>query len=177
MEKDQCFYLGKVARTHGLNGNVTVKLEGDDQKEYEGMESVFLEIQGKLVPFFINSISIKSNETAIVDFQFIDNEQWAKRIVGAKLYLPEEFLPELDESTFYFHEVEGFTVIDNATGNEIGTVKEIVEYPQHSVMSVMDGNKEILIPVSDDIFKNIDREAKVLYADLPEGLLDIYLEE
>lgn len=176
MNKDQCFFLGTVTRTHGLNGNVIVKLEGDDQKEYEQMESVFLEIQEKLVPFFINSISIKSNETAIVDFEFIDDEKWAKRIIGARLFLPEEFFPELGNSSFYFHEVIDFKVIDNATGDEIGTVKEIIDYPQHSVMAVMKGYTEILIPVSDEIFKTVDRENQILYADLPEGLLDIYLE-
>jgi len=173
---DDCFYLGRVTKVHGLKGNVSAKIEADTPEEYLDLESVFLKIQGKLVPFFIEEITINSKGMATITFEDVKSERWAKFLVGAEMHLPEEMLPELDETTFYYHEINGFTVIDTNHG-EIGLIKEVLEYPNHSILSVIYKGIEVLIPIADETIGNVDRVGKTLQVTTPEGLLEVYLND
>lgn len=171
---ENCFYLGRVSKVHGLKGNVSVKIEADNPEEYSNLESVFLKIQGKLVPFFVEEISIGAKGMANIKFEDIEAERWAKFLIGAEMYLPEEMLPELDETTFYFHEIKGYTVVDTVHG-EIGEVQEVIEYPHHSILSVNCNGTEVLIPIADATIGDVDRSKNILHVSTPEGLLDLYL--
>ena len=83
------------------------------------------------------------------------------------------FLPELEGNQFYFHEVIGFEVIDKEKGN-IGKIKEFIDTNQ-TIMIIENGEKEILIPVVDEVIDRLDRDAKTMYITAPDGLIDIYL--
>ena len=52
MKKDDAYYLGKIVKKYGLKGELLAKIDTDEPENYENMESVFLEIRGKLIPFF-----------------------------------------------------------------------------------------------------------------------------
>ena len=52
MRKEDCYFLGKITRRHGLAGNVILKLDTDQPELYNKLESIFVEINGLLVPFF-----------------------------------------------------------------------------------------------------------------------------
>jgi 16S rRNA processing protein RimM len=84
-------------------------------------------------------------------------------------------LKPLTGNRFYYHEVKGFEVHD-ANHGFIGNVIEVLEYPHQAVLSISFRNKEILIPVTDEIVTAIDRDKRCLYTNAPEGLIEIYLE-
>jgi 16S rRNA processing protein RimM len=65
-------------------------------------------------------------------------------------------------------------VVDENYG-ELGTIKEILDYPNQAVMQIFRGDKEVLIPVNDDIISKVDRETRTIHIKAPEGLIDIYL--
>ena len=62
MKKEDCFYLGRVAKTHGLKGEVTIKLEADDPSAYLEMKHFFLEINKVLTPFFVEKITMSGDK-------------------------------------------------------------------------------------------------------------------
>ncbi len=173
MRVDDCFLLGYVIKPHGLKGEVSVLLDVDYPEVYKEMESVFLEIDRRLVPFFISALSL-SGDRAVVRFEDIDTFEQAESIKGCALYLPEDELPEMDDDQFYFHEIIGFQVIDDAAGL-IGTVKHVYDSGKQDLLAIDHGGTEILVPVIDEIVKRVDRENNTLYVTLPDGLLDIYL--
>lgn len=172
MEKDECFLLGAITKTHGLNGNVTVHIDAEEPEDYNDMESVFLEIQGKLVPFFISSIKVNSNGAANIKFDFIDHIDDAKEIVGCRLYLPLDCLPELDDSDFYYRHIIGFTVIDEVHG-KIGVIEDIIEYSHNALFKISRNGAEVLIPIADDFIVGIDKDARTITLSTPEGLIDL----
>ena len=98
----------------------------------------------------------------------------AKELVGKKLFLPVSFLPKLKDDQFYYHEIIGFQVVDENHGN-IGMIGDILELPHQSLFQIRNGEKEILIPVVDDIIQKVDRKKKQLLIKAPEGLIEIYL--
>lgn len=168
---DECYQLGYIVKSHGLKGEVIAVLECDDPYYYENLESVFLERSGNLIPFFIVSIQINSDR-AIFAFEGIKNVDAASELVGLGLFLPLSNLPELEKEQYYFHELIGYQFYDEA--KLLGKVVAIYQ-PSSQILVAVDylGN-EVLVPMEDEIIKKVDKEAKIIQAILPEGLLEIY---
>lgn len=175
MISDDFFYLGKITKLFGTKGDVVAFLDTDNPENYMALESVFLSMEGELIPFFIESMSPRKGNTAAIHFAETDNTEKASWFINRELYLPIELLPKLSGTRFYYHEITDFEVIDTQHGN-IGKVKEVLDYPRQAIISILHEDKEILIPVSDDIITAVDRENKILHIDAPEGLIDIYLD-
>jgi 16S rRNA processing protein RimM len=90
------------------------------------------------------------------------------------MYLPITELPSLKGNRFYYHEIIGFQVSDQQHG-DIGVVEDILELPHQALFQIRFGEKEILIPIVDEIIKKVDRRKKVLLIEAPPGLIEIYL--
>ena len=167
------YYLGKIIKTHGNNGDVTAYLDVDEPLEYEWLDMVFLNINKTPVPYFIENIRILNNK-AVITFEDINDLEKAITLVKKEMYLPLSSLPKLSGNNFYYHEVEGFEVVDEKFG-KIGTLKEVLDYPNQAVMQIFYDEKEVLIPVNDDIIREVDRKNKIIKIKAPDGLIDVYL--
>lgn len=171
MNRDDCYILGKITKIQGYQGNVYCFLDTDVPEKYSQMESVLLEIGHELVPFFIEHISIKSNNKALVKFADVDSEADALEMVNKSIYIPLSELPKLDGNKFYFHEILGFKVIDT-NGRDLGEVTRVIEYPGNELLEITRGKKETLIPIRDEFLGSLNREEKILNVTLPEGFID-----
>ncbi len=174
MDKSSCFYLGKIVSKYSFKGEVLVKLDTDEPGIYENMESVFVSIGNNLVPFFIDKCRLHKSNLLRIDFEEVKTENDADRIMGSELFLPLSFLPKLTGDKFYFHEVIGFKVIDSVHG-DIGTIKSINDSTSQALFEIEKGDKELLIPVNDEIITKVDRENKTIFITTPEGLVELYL--
>ncbi|MBO5809900.1 MAG: 16S rRNA processing protein RimM [Bacteroidales bacterium] len=174
MTKDKCFYVGKIVKTHGLKGEVTLRIDNEQFDDIEELNYFLLDMSDKLIPFFIEDIVYHSNK-AFVLFQDLKTLEAASQLVGKNAYLPLELLPEKSGNDFYSHEVADYLVVDEERG-ELGKVNEIIEYPTQSLIQIIKDDKEVLIPIHDDIIKEVNREEKKIYIKAPNGLIDMYLE-
>lgn len=174
MEKADCYHLGYVAKLHGFKGEVSFFLDVTNPEEYQKLESVFIEINGLLTPFFITSYQLKSKGFATVKLEGVDSENAAKSILRKNLYLPSNTLPELSGTHFYDHEVVGFDLIDQSQGL-VGKIVQIMDLPVNPLIQVDANGKEVLIPLVKDLVQEVDRKNKKLIVKTPEGLLALYL--
>ena len=174
MRKEDCFYLGKIAKKFSFKGEVLIYLDTDEPELYENMESVFFEFNNNLVPFFIESSSLHKNDFLRVHFEDIDNEEEADNIIGCAIYLPLSMLPKLTGNKFYFHEVIGFEIEDKRIG-VFGKIVSINDVSAQPLFEVLNGNVELLIPMIDHFLVEIDRKNKKVIMDLPKGLVEMYL--
>ena len=85
------------------------------------------------------------------------------------------FLPELENDQFYFHEVIGFKVTDKNFG-EVGILKSINDSTPQALFEIEHEGNEILVPVNDDFIDKLDRPNKTLHLNVPEGLIEMYLD-
>ncbi len=173
MEVNDCFQLGKITKPFGYKGEVVFFLDVDDPTDYAELDSVFVEIGGKLLPYFIEEINIKGNK-AVVRFEDVTAEESGK-LVGKNLFLPLSVLPKLTGKKFYFHEIINFAVVDAKKG-DIGNIASVIDFPAQPLFQIMKDETEILIPIRDQIIDKVDRENKTIYISAPEGLIDIYLQ-
>ena len=174
MTKDKCFYVGKIVKTHGLKGEVTLRIDNEQFDDIEELNYFMLDVNEQLIPYFIEDIAYHSNK-AFVLFQDLKTLEVASQLVGKSAYLPLELLPEKTGNDFYSHEVVDYLVVDEEKG-ELGKVNEIIEYPTQSIIQIIRDGKEILIPIHDDIIKDVNRDGKKIYISAPSGLIDMYLE-
>lgn len=174
MRKEECFYLGKIAKKFSFKGEVLIYLDTDEPEQYEELESVFVEFNKNLVPFFIENSSIHKGDFLRVKFEDVDSEQDADELIGSHIYLPLSMLPKLEGNKFYFHEVIGFDVIDKRLGN-IGKIVSINDSTSQPLFEILFNEKEILIPMIDHFIVEVNRKEKKIILNTPEGLVDLYL--
>lgn len=174
MQKENCFFVGKIVRKYSFKGELLVKLDSDEPEMYTEMESVFVEHRKNLIPFFIESSSLHKSELLRVKFEDVSSEADAEALLGCPLYLPLELLPKLTGNRFYYHEIIGFTIEDAHFGI-VGTVKGVNDTTSQALFEIDREGTEILMPISDEIVKKVDRENKVIHTEAPEGLIDLYL--
>jgi len=173
MKIEDCFYIGYITKTKGLKGEVQVYFEYDEPADLP-LESVFAEINGKLVPFFISTYKLQNNQTGNFYFDDIDTIEKAQSLIRKKLFLPNTLKPVSDDE-FLITDLKGFIVHDETIG-ELGEIIEIHEYPQQFVAVVAYKFKEIMFPLNDDLIVEINEGNGILKVDLPDGLIDLYLE-
>lgn len=170
------FELGKIIRPHGFKGAVKVKFTHPAAELIEIPESVFVDLNKKLIPFFFESFNPQNNGFAIVKFDGVDTEEESRNLSSNLIYLPQELEPVPEGNDFYNDELIGFKVIDKTHG-EIGVLDNVMEAPAQDVFEITHPNgKEIMVPVLANFIEEIDRKNKVLRLDAPEGLIDFYLE-
>ncbi|MEK8179338.1 ribosome maturation factor RimM [Flavobacterium buctense] len=174
MRKEDCFYLGKIAKKFSFKGEVLIYLDTDEPELYENMESVFVEFNKNLVPFFIENSSLHKNDFLRVQFEDVDSEEEADKLIGCEIYLPLSMLPKLEGNKFYFHEVIGFEIEDKRLGI-FGVIQSINDTTAQPLFEVLNGEVEMLIPMIDHFLVEIDRKNKKVVMDLPEGLVEMYL--
>ncbi|SDL68442.1 16S rRNA processing protein RimM [Catalinimonas alkaloidigena] len=178
MNPEECFLLGTVRKPHGLRGELSIFLDVDDPGRYEHLESVLVELRqedgsARLIPFFVESMRLTGPLT-LMRLEGLGSLEEAEPFRGARLFLPLEALPPLKGDQFYYHEILGFRIVDEAMG-PLGEITDVYELPAQDLIVMQYRESEILIPIQDEVVKGVDRTKRELYCHLPDGLLDIYL--
>lgn len=173
MRKEDCYFLGKITRKHGLSGNLILKLDTDQPEFYKKLESMFVEINGLLVPFFIEKV-VWSKQDSLNILIKNSNETLVEQLLGKNVFLPLSTLPPLIGNKFYYHEVIDFEIIeeDGKTCGEIVSVND--QTAQHYFILNL-AQKEIVIPIIKEWILEVNRGEKFIKMKLPEGLMDVFL--
>jgi 16S rRNA processing protein RimM len=175
MNKADCFHLGHVAKLHGFKGEVSLFLDVTTPSDYAKIESIYIDINDQLTPFFIESFILKNHPFALVKFEGVNNETDAKIIDHKDLYLPATFLKQLSGTNFYDHEVVGFKCIDINYG-EVGIIEGVIDLSINPLLQIKNGEKEVLVPLIKNLVIKVDRENKELHISAPTGLIELYLD-
>lgn len=168
-----CYLLGYIVKTHGTKGQLIFHLDVDYPEDYEEMDSVFVEIKGELIPYFVEVFNLQKQSRVIVQLEGVDTMEKAQALVGTSLFLPLDALEELEEGQFYYHEIQGYEIIDTKQGI-LGTVREVYSVATQNLIAFDYQGAEVLIPITDGIVLEADRTNKQLRVELPDGLLEVY---
>lgn len=169
MKIEQCYKIGYVAKTHGLSGEVTIVML-PECPDLISVENLFVEHGDSMVPYFIKSISVKS-EKAFVRFDEVNTIDKAKEMKGASLYLAKTERPKLSKGEFYNDEVVGFEVTEE--NSTLGLITDIMEAGPNRFLVMDHKGKEVLIPINGPFIKGVNKSKKKIAVELPEGFLDI----
>jgi 16S rRNA processing protein RimM len=174
MKIEDCFRIGSILKTRGLKGELQVYVDFENLDAIN-ITAIFIDMAGKLVPYFVESIKYQHNNIAYLYLEDVDTIEKATTLAKKDIYLPNILKPKKKKIEFTLKDLLGFTAIDENEG-ELGVISAINEYPQQLIAAVTYKNCEVLFPLNEEIIKGIDVVKNIVLVDLPEGLLDIYLD-
>lgn len=164
--------LGKIGKLRGIEGTVLIKLEKAFTGRVPELESIFLEVEGKLVPFFISWQEYNGADILEVRLEGYESIERASEFVGCRVFLtsvPEEFKSNNLSDT----DITGYYIISH-DGEAVGTITEVIRNPgQWLLKTVTQEGNELLIPFHDDLVEETDHNSRKIVMKLPDGLTDI----
>lgn len=156
--------IGEVNRPHGLRGQVKVKALTDWPERFKDLQTVRALRQGRLEhELHIEHVIVQENALTI-KFRGIDDRDAAQTLTGVTLAVPRNEVMQLPAGEFYTFEIIGLKVV-NPQGREIGALVDIIPYPANDVWMIRKGDKELLIPATQDFIKRIDPAAGLIVVD------------
>lgn len=174
MKIEDCFRIGSVIKTRGLKGELQAFIDFAEPERLN-FDALFLEVNGKLVPYFVESFKMPQKNTAYIYLEDVDHIDKAFPLAKKDIYLPNKLKPKKKKNEFGLKDLLNFIAVDVNEG-ELGEIIELQELPQQLIATVHYKGKEVLFPLNEAVIKGIDVVKGVVMVDLPEGLLDIYLD-
>jgi len=168
--------IGYIAKAHGLKGELKAKLNVYDIYEYAERKSFHLAKRGteNRSVHKITYFKVHKPTEAIIRLKGVGTRDAAEAMVGYTIWIQTSDLPELEEGRFYYFEVTGFEIEDKNLGR-LGTIVRILDMPAQDIIVMNYQDKEVLIPMTDEFVFQADKEKRLIYTCLPEGLLELYL--
>ena len=175
IRKEEVFKIGRFAKPHGIKGEIALVTDSavlDAAAEDEDLY-VVCEIDGILVPFFIEEYRYKTDSVVLLKLENVDDEQAARQLANRDVFYP---LAKVDEAErimeIGWEYLIGFRIIGKE-GNEIGRITDVDDSTENVLLQIDHAGRELLIPAVEAFIEDIDAARKELKMSLPEGLLDL----
>ena len=165
---EEVYKIGRLGKAHGVKGEVSFQFD-DDIFDRVDADYLVLDIDGILVPFFMEEYRFRNDTVCLVKFCDIDTQQRAQELTGCDVYFPRVLAEDAEEMPSLASLV-GFEIVDASNGNTVGIIVAIDDSTINLLFELEDGT---LIPASDEPIEDIDAEQRTIRMNIPEGLLDI----
>ncbi|MCD8282620.1 MAG: 16S rRNA processing protein RimM [Prevotella sp.] len=162
------YSIGRLGKTHALGGEI-VFFCGDDVFDRVGAEYVFLRLEGLFVPFFIEGYRFQTDERVLIKFEGIDTREEASELTGAEVFFPRS-LSDGAGDVLPLGALAGFVIHDDTTNSDTAPVCRVDTSTPNTLLELEDGR---LVPLAPEQVRDIDKERKIIYMTLPEGLLSL----
>lgn len=171
--KNNCTKVGYVQKPHGINGELVIRFQEEYYETIEEAPTIFLEIDGLLVPYFIaeEGLRFKSSESVIAHLEWVDTDAKAKALCGLQVFVSQDNVIHADDEMSPSALV-GYLLFGQDQGL-IGEIREVLDYAGNMLLSVDYQGKETLVPLNEDLIVSIDEDRRELELRIPEGLFDL----
>ena len=168
IRREEVYKIGRLGKVHGIKGEISFLFD-DDVFDRVDADYLILEIDGILVPFFIEEYRFKTDSNVLMKFDGIDTQERARELTGCVVYFPRA-LAENDEENLSWAEMIGYSLMDAQTGQNIGNIAAVDDTTINILFELEDGR---LIPASEELITNINIQKHQIEINLPEGILEL----
>jgi 16S rRNA processing protein RimM len=169
MTRDECILLGTIAKTHGVHGGLILRTADPSYDLKENRESIFLLIDGILVPFFISSLKPFRAGEWILTVDWYESRDRAEKLAGYEAWVPRETIEEPSDG-IYLDELIGYEIFDKPSSGK-GTITAFLDVSENPLFEAVIGGEKLLIPAREEFILEVDPDKKRIILELPEGLL------
>lgn len=172
IKKEEVFKIGQFAKPHGIKGELALLTSSD---VFEDSEDPYIvcEMDGILVPFFIESYRYKSDAVTLLKLENVDSEDRAREFVNREVFYALDAVDEDDlVGDMTWDSFIGYSVTDVQYG-ELGKITDVDESTLNVLLQIDYQGEELLIPAVEELITEADHQNKRLIVQIPEGLLDL----
>ena len=167
------FKAGKLAAVHGLKGELIFKHELGKKSSLKDLKTIFIEERkDSFLPWFLESAKARSANEVLIKLETIDTREAAAKLSQKEVWLTEEDFKTYSSKSAPAN-LLGYTIVNNK--ERLTEILEIIEQPHQLLCRIEMKNKEVLIPINETFLKKIDHKKKEVIVELPDGLIDIYM--
>ena len=169
---EEYFHLGKVLKSHSTGGQLRLMTE-DHLKSYIVKDSfLFFDLDGSKVPFRV--ISAEDGAHFVVALDGIDNKQESDKLSGVSIWIPLHLVKSRHQQSprNLRDKWNEYRIVEEKT-NQVYDVVRVEEFPQQLMAVINVDQKEVLVPLSEQLITNIDKKEKTITMIFPEGLLEL----
>ena len=159
IRQQDVYKIGRIGKPHGIKGELNFLFD-DDVFDRVDADYLILEVDGILVPFFIEEYRWRSDGHVLLKLCDIDTQERARELTGCDVFFPHKLAPD-NENYVSWAQIIGFSLQDSESGKTVGLFE--VETPE---------GEEVLIPANNDLIDDIDPAKRTLRMRVPNGLLD-----
>lgn len=168
IRQEEVYKIGRLGKAHGVKGEVSFQFD-DDVFDRIDADYLILDIDGILVPFFMEEYRFRTDALALVKFCDVDTQERASELTGSNVYFPRA-LAEDEEGMPSLASLIGFDLVEAKDGIRVGTIATIDDSTANLLFELEDGR---LIPASDNLITDINIKERTIKMEIPEGLLEI----
>jgi len=168
IKQEEVYKIGRLGKAHGVKGEVSLQFDNDIFDRVDA-DYLVLDIDGILVPFFMEEYRFRNDTVCLVKFCDIDTQQRAQELTGCDVYFPRA-LAEKGEEVPSLSMLVGFDIVDASSSKTVGHIASIDDTTANILFELEDGT---LIPASDELIEDIDTEQQTIKMNIPQGLLEI----
>jgi 16S rRNA processing protein RimM len=165
---------GKIISAHKLKGELKILTTVEFSIKWKTIKSLFIGNSiNDAMPYFLEECKEVETDVALVKLEDILTIEMAKKLQGQKVFLAKKHLKS--NAPNELSSLVGFQLID-AKLIQNTFLKGIVEMPHQLLFEFIYNDKEILLPANESIIIKIDAKKKQIHLNIPDGLLEVYLE-
>ena len=159
IREEEVFKIGQFAKPHGIKGELSLVTNSDVLEDAED-PYIVCEMDGILVPFFVEDFRYKTDTVVLVKLEDVNSEEDARMFVGKEVFYPLDAVDEED-------------LVTDVQKGYLGEITDVDETTINVLLRVDHKGEELLIPAVEELITEADHEARSLTVSWPEGLIDL----
>ena len=163
--------IGTVVSKHGYKGDIKISVSSNNRDTFPDLKYLFIDLDGCFIPFTIDNLRSFSKNVLIVKLKEIRSEDEVDEVIHKNIYVDSTEIESIIDSGFFYNDLINFEVITDS--KNIGRIENINSKLPQPVFEIIYDSRKVLIPIHEDLIKKIDKENKIIYLDIPNGLLEI----
>ena len=172
IKPEEVYQIGRIGKPHGVKGEMNFMFT-DDVFDRTDSDYLIIEVDGILVPFFIEEYRFRSEETALLKLCDIDTQEQARQFTNCNVFFERSHTPG-DEEELTWSQIVGFHIVDENTQKNIGTITAVDDSTENVLFELLTADgREVLLPASNDLIAEVDNAAQTITMTIPEGLLEL----
>lgn len=175
IKKEDVIRIGRLGKPHGIAGELGFHFE-DDVFDRTQCPYWLVMTDGILVPFFWESYRFRSDTTALVKFEGVDNEREARAMSHQEVFYPKSQLDRdwYEHQPLTWSQLVGWQLTDAVSGETLGEITAVDNSTMNVLLEVQGTDRKLVVPVAEDLIEAFDKENNCLSLRVPEGLLEMY---
>ena len=163
--------IGIVVSKHGYKGDIKINISPFNLNNFLDLTHLFIELDGCFIPFSINEMRSFSKNVLILKLKEINSEKEVDEIIHKNIYVDSTKIESKKDSGFFYDDLINFNVFSDS--QKIGTIENINTNLPQPVFEIKYNSRVVLIPIHQDLIKEIDKGNNIIHLDIPDGLLEI----